>query len=357
MIQETPKMNKNILLVFTGGTIGSQLAGGTVDTSASAGFKLLALFAERDRAADSVTFKTVQPLQILSENLHTRHWQQIVAAIEGEDLSRFDGVIVTHGTDSLAFSAAALGLYFHKLPIPLLLVSSDLPLDDPRANGVDNFCCAVEFIRLCGLGGLYVPYRNPGRDMLVHLGTRLCSCLPLGSDFISAQSRPFMRYRGGQFEMLTAADGWNRQPAELKPDFSARILLIRPYPGLDYSAFCLDGFDAVLHDLYHSGTACASDTAGSEYSLAAFARKCRQQGLNIYLAPALHSDSAYASTRELMVAGAEMVWNMTLEAAYAKLLLALGNFADAQQISEFLRQDLAYEHVQPGLAVAEAAAV
>lgn len=347
MILETPNMNKNILLVFTGGTIGSQLAGDTVDTSASAGFKLLALFAERGGAADSVTFKTVQPLQILSENLHNRHWQQIVAAIEAEDLSRFDGVIVTHGTDSLAFSAAALGLYFHKLPIPLLLVSSDLPLENPLANGADNFCCAVEFIRQGGQSGVYVPYRNPGQDMLLHLGTRLSSCLPLGSDFISAQSRPFMRYRGGQFETLAATDSPHRQPAELKPDFSARVLLIRPYPGLDYGAFNLDGFDAVLHDLYHSGTACASDAAGSEYSLIGFARKCRQSGLKIYLAPALHLESAYASTRELIAAGAEMVWNMTLEAAYAKLVLGLGNFTEPEQISKFLRQDLAYEHVQP----------
>lgn len=347
MILETPNMNKNILLVFTGGTIGSQLAGGTVDTSASAGFKLLALFADHYPDATSITFKSLQPLQILSENLHTQHWQQIIAAIEAEDLRRFDGIIVTHGTDTLAFSAAALGLYFHKLPIPLLLVSSDLPLDNTQANGLANFCCAVEFIRQGGHSGVFVPYRNPGQDMLVHLGTRLSSCLPLGSDFISAQSRPFMRYRGGQFETLAIADNPHRQPAELKPDFSARVLLIRPYPGLDYDAFNLGNFDAVLHDLYHSGTACASDATGSEYSLAGFAHKCRQSGLKIYLAPALHSESAYASTRELIAAGAEMVWNMTLEVAYAKLLLALGHFTEPEQISEFLRQDLAYEHVQP----------
>lgn len=347
MILETPNMNTNILLVFTGGTIGSQVTGSTVDTSATAGFKLLGLFADHYSDASSITFKSVQPLRILSENLHTQHWQQIIAAIEAEDVNHFDGIVVTHGTDTLAFSAAALGLYFHKLPIPLLLVSSDLPLDNPQANGLANFCCAVEFIRHGGQPGVYVPYRNPGLDMQVHLGTRLSSCLPLSSDFISVQSQPFMHYSGGRFETLAHFDSSSRRSADLKPDFSARILLVRPYPGLDYTAFNLEGFDVVLHDLYHSGTACASNSAGDRFSLVAFIRKCRQKGLKFYLAPALQSESAYASTRDLIAAGAEMVWNMSLEAAYAKLLLALGNFTEPEQISEFLGQNLAHEHVQP----------
>ncbi|WP_445372016.1 asparaginase [Methylomonas sp. HW2-6] len=340
-------MNKNILLVFTGGTIGSQVTGSIVDTSAAAGFKLLALFADHYPEAGSITFKSQQPLRILSENLHTQHWPQIIAAIEAEDLNQFDGIIVTHGTDTLAFSAAALGLYFHKLPIPLLLVSSDLPLDSPQANGLANFCCAVEFIRRGGQPGVYVPYRNPGQDQQVHLATRLSSCLPLSSDFISIQSQPFMRFSDGRFETLAQPDSSSRQSANLKPDFSARILLVRPYPGLDYTAFNPEGFDVVLHDLYHSGTACASNSAGDRFSLVAFIRKCREKDRKVYLAPALRSESAYASTSDLIAAGAEMVWNMSLEAAYAKLLLALGNFTESEQVSEFLRLDLAYEHVQP----------
>ncbi|MGZ0077675.1 asparaginase [Methylomonas sp. YC3] len=338
-------MKKNILLIFTGGTIGSQLSGDTINTDGSAGFKLLQRFAEHDAKPDSVSFKTLQPLQILSENLHPSHWPQIIAAIEAEDLSQFAGIIVTHGTDSLAFSAAALSLYFNGLSIPLLLVSSDLPLKNPQANGVANFLCAVEFIRQIGLAGVFVPYRNPGQATLIHLGSRLSSCLPLSSDFISVQSQAWMRFENGCFYSLQNLAPAARSPIALKPDFSKRILLIRPYPGLDYAAYNLDKIDAVLHDLYHSGTACASAAAGEQYSLVEFVKRCTGQGIKIYLAPALYSESAYASTRELLDEGAEMIWNTSLEAAYAKLLLAYGNFDTPQAISGYLAQNLAHEQL------------
>ncbi|MCQ8115997.1 asparaginase [Methylomonas rosea] len=338
-------MKKNILLVFTGGTIGSQLSGDTMNTDGNAGFKLLQRFTEQDPKPDSVNFKTLQPLQILSENLHPSHWPQIIAAIEGEDLGQFDGIIVTHGTDSLAFSAAALSLYFNGLSIPLLLVSSDLPLDNPQANGVANFLCAVEFIRQLDLAGVFVPYRNPGQVMQIHLGARLSSCLPLSSDFISVQSQAWMRLENGQFQSLQNLAPSELSSIALKPDFSKRILLIRPYPGLDYSTYNLDAVDAVLHDLYHSGTACASSAAGEQYSLVEFVKRCAGRGIKIYLAPALYSESAYASTRELLDCGAEMIWNTSLEAAYAKLLLAYGNFDTPQAIYALLVRNLAHEQL------------
>jgi L-asparaginase len=336
---------KNILLVFTGGTIGSLTVDGTIDTSQSAGYKLLQMFAERDSDPSSLTFTTLQPLQILSENLHPADWQQMIAAIEAEDLNRFDGIILTHGTDTLAFSAAVLGLYFNRLQIPMLLVSSDLPLDNPLANGLPNFLCAVAFIRQLSQGGVFVAYQNPGQATQVYLATRLASCLQLGSQFIGVQSKSYMFFENGQFQRQPNFSETSCSPIALKADFSARILLIRPYPGLDYRQFNPDGFDAVLHDLYHSGTACTSTTWGGQYSLLGFIKRCRDRHLPIYLAPAIESENAYSSTRELLADGATMIWNMSLEAAYAKLVLAYGNFKDKQAIEGFLKQDIAWEHL------------
>ncbi len=336
---------KRILLVFTGGTIGSQVEGGTINTSGSAGFNLLRLFSERDSDPASITFKTLQPLQILSENLHPGHWQHLIASIEAVDLSSYDGIIVTHGTDTLAFSAAALGLYFNGLKIPMLLVSSDKPLDNPEANGLPNFLCAVEFIRNIPGGGVFVVYQNPGQVQQVHLATRLASCLQLSSDFVSVQSKATMQFEDGRFQQLHTLTDSQRLPMPLKADFSKRILLIRPYPGLNYSQFNLEGVDVVLHDLYHSGTACASAECGERSSLVDFIKRCRQRDLKVYLAPVIRSENVYGSTRDLLESGAEMIWNMSLEAAYAKLLLAYGNFADQEAIRHFLEQDIAWEHV------------
>lgn len=337
-------MKKNILVVFTGGTIGSKAVAGTIDTSADAGFELLTRYRQSyPDIAETVAFSSLQPLGILSENLHPSHWQSMIAAIEGRDLASFAGVIVTHGTDTLAFSAAALALYFNRLPIPLLLVSSDRPLADPLANGLDNFGCAVSYIRDIGAAGVFAAYRNPGGAMHLHLGSRLASCLPLGSDFVSAQSRPYASYSPDGFECHHSLPA--RRQFDLKPEFSKKLLLIRPYPGLNYRDLRLEGCDAVLHDLYHSGTACVSAAVGGEYSLIEFASACRRRGVPLYLAPALRSDDAYASTRDLLSVGAEMIWNMSLEAAYAKLMLALANFDTPQTIGAFLAADIAWEHV------------
>jgi len=334
-----------ILLVFTGGTIGSSLTDGTIDTDGGAAFKLISLFRQHDADAGSVEFKTLQPLQILSENLHPRAWATLIGAIEAEDLSQFDGIIVTHGTDTLAYTASTLAMYFHGLDIPLLLVSSDRPLDDPQANGLANFRCAVAFIRQKLATGAFVPYRNPGSDMQLHIATRLLSCLPLGSDFISAGGQPLMRYADGTFTQLHPLPQRPSTRFALQNRFDSRILLIRPYPGLDYGRIELSSVDAVLHDLYHSGTACSSRQWGDQHALTTFVERCRQAGVPIFMAPSILSESAYGSTRELLDAGADMLWNISLESAYGKLLLAFGSFDSAEMRTEFLQTSVNYEQL------------
>ena len=131
----------------------------------------------------------------------------------------------------------------------------------------------------------------------------------------------------------------------LKANFSGRILMIKPYPGLDYAHFNLENVDVVLHDLYHSGTACTSAQWGENYSLIAFTKLCLNKNIKVYLAPAIKSTDAYHSTRELIEQGAEMIWNISIEAAYVKLMLAYGNFNGEQQIMEFIDRDIAGEHV------------
>ena len=334
----------NILLVFTGGTIGSQLENGTIDTDSTAGFKLIRLFQQHHPEPDRVSFKTLQPVQILSENLHPEIWRTVIAAIEAEDLSAFDGIIVTHGTDTLAFTAAVLGIYFHAINIPLMLVSSNYPLDNPKANGLPNFICAVDFMRQRHADGVFVPYQNPGQSMQVHIGTRLHSCLPLSGDFISVQNKPYCRYDHGEFTPLHELPEKQAATIILKNKF-ARILLIKPYPGLDYSHFNLDNIDAILHDLYHSGTACVTDQWGKQHSLIEFSVQCQQRGVPLYLAPAIKTADAYSSTRQLLAHGAKMVWNSSLETVYAKLCLAYAGDINSNEIAAFLAANLACEQI------------
>jgi L-asparaginase/Glu-tRNA(Gln) amidotransferase subunit D len=349
---------KKILLVFTGGTIGSVADGGTIKPSDSAPYQLLQLFQDQYPDSAAVQFDTLQPIQILSENLAPAAWKIIIAAIESAQPEIYDGIIVTHGTDTLAYTAAALGFYFNALALPLLLVSSDFPLDNSQGNGLANFMCAVEFIKQQVANGVFVAYRNNGQAMQIHLGTRLTCSLQLTGDFYSAQGKSFMQFDGQQFIPVNAAlfesyTSRAQDPDEipmrdvnlLKPEFSSHILMIKPYPGLDYSHFNLAAVDAVLHDLYHSGTACSTGQWGDNHSLVEFIKRCRDKEIPVYLAPAIQSENAYQSTRELIEHGAAVIRNMSIEAAYVKLVLAYGNYSDKPQIESFIENDLAFEHI------------
>lgn len=349
---------KQILVVFTGGTIGSTATDGTINTSSDAPFKLLQLFEQHYPKHDSIHFDTLQPIQILSENLAPAAWTVIIEDIESAQPDRYDGIIVTHGTDTLAYSAAALSFYFHALAKPMLLVSSNYPLDNSKGNGLANFICAVEFINQNIAKGVFVPYLNARQTMQIHRGSRLTCSLQLSGDFYSVQGKSFMQFDGRQFSSVNAPLIESEEAAKqgsgnaavnniipLKPKFSSRILMVKPYPGLDYSHFNLDKVDAVLHDLYHSGTACATELWGKNHSLIEFIKRCGGLGIPVYLAPAIQSENAYQSTRELIEHGAKMIWNMSIEAAYIKLMLAYGNFSDGQKIPSFLEKDLAFEHL------------
>ena len=351
---------KNILVVFTGGTIGSTVSEGTINTSGAVPFKLIQQFQQRYKNHQQVHFSTLQPLQILSENLAPCVWKTLIAAIEAQQPGQYEGIIITHGTDTLAYTAAALSFYFNAIKIPMLLVSSDYPLDDTRANGLENFICAVEFILQNCQPGVFVPYRNQQQITQVHSGPRLTSSLQLSGDFFSVQGKSFMQFENRRFSLLNPftksilgnnhslpkgdASAGEMIP-HIKANFSDRILMIKPYPGLKYAHFNLEHVDAVLHDLYHSGTACASTQWGKNYSLLEFIKRCGEQNIKVYLAPAIKSANAYQSTRALIEQGAEMIWNMSIEAACVKLMLAYGNFSDEQQIIEFMDMDIACEHI------------
>ncbi len=337
---------KNILVVFTGGTIGSIATGGTINTSDSTSFELIRQFQQHDENHRQIHFDTIQPLQILSENLAPGAWKTLIAAIEAARPDQYDGIIITHGTDTLAYTASALSFYFNAAGIPMLLVSSDYPLDNPKANGLENFICAVEFILQINRAGVFVPYRNYRQTTQLHQGTRLACSLQLSGDFFSIQGKSYLQFENRQFLLLNPpAQQTPPRRIPLKADFSERILMIKPYPGLNYAQFNLDNVDAVLHDLYHSGTACASLQWGENHSLVEFIKRCEKQGITVYLAPAIKSADAYQSTQTLIEQGAKMIWNMSIEAAYVKLLLAYGNFGDKQELMDFMIKDIAGEHL------------
>ncbi|NLG90043.1 MAG: asparaginase [Clostridiaceae bacterium] len=316
-----------ILVVFTGGTIGCTVDDSIIDVDKIKPFYLLKLFNEKYDIG--VEFDTIQPYNILSENIVPNNWAVLYEEIKAVNPEKYDGIIVTHGSDTLPYTSAVLGYLFNYLDIPLVVIGSNYPLEDKRSNGLNNFYNAVRFIAESGMKGVYAIFEdNTGRNV-VYLSTRIIEADQYNDQFSSFGGVDFGEMKDGK--LILVKSKINPEKEKLLEsrerfikgsiDFSNRILAIRPYPGLDYGFFDLGrGPKAVLHGLYHSGTACA---AGQEHSLPRFIKKCREAGIDFYIASIKNpKGDLYASSGEIIESGAIPLANISFEAALAKLYIA-----------------------------------
>ena len=147
----------NILVIFTGGTIGSAVSDGWI--SPSDDMKYLLLEKYREKTGDDIEFDTLNPYTILSENLTAEYLNMLTDCVK-KNISLYDGIIVAHGSDTLQYTAAALSLVLGNDIVPVMLVSSNYPLEDERANGTDNFIAATEFITAKAGKGVFISYKN-----------------------------------------------------------------------------------------------------------------------------------------------------------------------------------------------------
>jgi L-asparaginase len=337
------------MVIFTGGTIGSRKTDGSIDVDASTSFELIQMY-EAYAHKREAEFDTVQPLNILSENLIPEDWTTIIRQLENIDFSLYQGIIITHGTDTLPFTAAALSLSCQGFPIPLVLIASNFPLNDSRGKGLQNFAHAVDFIADQPLAGVFVIIENNRGEAIVHLGTRLTQSDPFTDEYDSTYSVPFGAMDNKQFthnihELNPAMAKVLNQPAPRLNipaiAFSNEILYIKPHPGLNYAYYDFSTHKpkAVLHDLYHSGTASTRMTETFHASILDFIAYCKSHDVAIYIVPLKNkSGDLYASSIQLMQTGAIPLENISVESALVKLMLAYGSFNDTQHILDFMHE-------------------
>ncbi|MFD0959177.1 asparaginase [Paenibacillus chungangensis] len=327
---------KRILVVFTGGTIGSKASGDSINVHGDGAYALLEAYVGSASVRTDVGLETIQPLNLLSENITPGDWTALAASIRRQaEGSAYDGIVVTHGSDTLAYTAAMMGYLFADIAIPLVLTASNYPIADARSNGLRNFSSAIDFIAGETLPGVFVVYENAAGISQVYLGTRLMQCEPFTDQFRSPYDLVYGHMEERRFRWHE--DARNPQPDTLRPAQSpiswngdvpvidSDIVYVKPYPGLDYSLYTWTERKpkAVLHDLHHSGTACGLE--GGAYSLPAFIKRCAAYGIDVYIAPVKNaSDAMYASSHQLIGAGAIMLAGMSVEAALTKLMLAYG---------------------------------
>ena len=296
-----------ITVIFTGGTIACSDKNGALSPDGANSFTLLNMYRKTD---GGVEFEALSPYFILSENLGVEHWEKLYESIKGVRGS--DGIIVTHGTDTLPYTAAYLGLKLGLCDIPVVLVSAAYPLSDSRSNGLDNFRGAVDFIR-SGVGrGVFVSYKNSGEDVKIHRAGCVLPHLPFSDSVLSVRGNYYADIVGGDVVLNPDfADESFGDFSESEPN--GRVLWLRVHPGMIYPP--AEGAKAVLLEGYHSGTL---PTAREDFKN--FCESANNAGVPLYLTGS-EEGFDYESKQAFDELGIKVLPSMSPAAAYVMLLL------------------------------------
>lgn len=326
-------MSTRILVIFTGGTIGSAVKDGYISPDSERRYHLIEeyrkispytlIYSGIDVQCSSDTDRhilqidTIEPYRILSENMNGEYLNRLIDCIRtylpsesgnntfsNGDFPAYDGIIITHGTDTLQYTSAALGYVFANADIPIVLVSSNYILDDERANGLDNFYYAAEFISGHHGTGVFVSYRNGESTQLVHTATRVLPHMPYDDLLYSAGGICYGEFTGTNFlkteQENTACPSDTAQQqsytplrheyADIRLSAESPVLYIRPLPGQRYPSI-QNKIKAILLDSYHSGTINTADTGIRE-----FMREVCAMHIPVFLTGA-ENRTGYDSTR------------------------------------------------------------
>lgn len=337
-------MKNKICVVFTGGTIGSSSDDGVVSLKPETNSLLIEKYKKRFNT--HIEFDTLRPLNILSENVQPSDLEKMAECIRNIDKDEYDGIILTHGTDTLCFTANLFSQMFCDIKIPLVFVSALYPLDDDRSRGVENFAGAVTFIESVDFGGVFVSFENHSENCKIHLASRLISATQIRGEYESILNVHFGEIRGWRFvynenELNPTPSSLRRlrEPCELQK-LCTDLVTIQAHSLLnfDYYRFTDVKPKAVMVQLYHSGTVC---TEGKEANFNNFCAYCKKLGIEVVIATIDSRAKTYKSVVGLANT-CTAAYDISFEMATVKVLLALGSGKD---IAKELKTNRFFEKV------------
>jgi len=326
-----------ILVIFTGGTIGSSVEDGWITTDSDTKYKLIELY--RKRHNDLFTeFNYVTPYFVLSENLSATELTKLAKCIQENIQKDYDGIIVTHGTDTLQYTSAALSFMFADANLPIVLVSSAFPLEDCRANGVDNFNAAVKFINAKAGTGLFVSYKNSFENTVnVHNGTRVISHMEASADVFSIDGNPYAFYKDENIVCNKYFVGKKTGRSIGAIDFCdyPDVLVIDSHPG-DRFNYDPQDYKAIVLVPFHSATL---NTDNERFKV--FLKKANLFGIPVFLVNA-SSGTQYESTKIYDDFNITVLPMCTKSAIYMKCWIAVSK---GENIKDFVTTPITEEFI------------
>ena len=327
------EQKKNILLLTTGGTIASMPGGEGLEPHRS---DVMERELEQLRTYYEITVQDVLCLD--SSNIRSQEWQ-LIARTVFENRDAFDGIVISHGTDTMAYTASAVTYMLPGINLPVVFTGSQLPLADMLSDGPDNLRTAFA-MAACGAPGVFLAF-----DRKIMLG---CRAVKVRASGFSAFESVNARYAGIvsthglalDKQVLPCPSG----DAQLRTQISDDVFLLKLTPGLNPAVFDM------LAAMGYKGIVIEAFGLGGFNVLNKGLRGIRraiEDGLSIVVTTQCHYDSAdlqvYQVGKRLLELGVIQGGDMTSEAAMTKLMWAIGQGMDQKQIEALFYQSLAGE--------------
>lgn len=324
-----------IKLLTTGGTIASQATVAGLEPSLTSE----GIMGYLQEIAGEVAFDHQDLFQMDSSNIQPEEWQAI-ARETYHSLSQCDGVIITHGTDTLAYTAAALSFMLQGLGKPVVLTGSQIPIDQPLTDARTNLYTAAAAVQ-AGMKGVLVAF-----DRKIMNGARTVKTSTMGFDaFTSVNAADMARVYADGLRIFTSHTAPPRPMPLLREELCTNVFLLKLIPGTSPRIF-----DA-LADLGYRGVVIEAFGAGGMHylnrDLLGKLEMLCEKGITVVVCSQClfeRSDlSIYEVGQRLMATGAISALDMTSEAAVTKLMWVLGQTDKPVEISQLFSANLAGE--------------
>ncbi len=326
-----------IKIISTGGTIASKIDYRTGAVTSQ--FTAEEIAAEVPEIVDICNVDAELLYNILSENMKPKYWIELARKVYNS-LKKYDGVIITHGTDTMHYSAAALA-FMLSTPKPVVFVGAQRSSDRPSSDAAMNLICAAK-VATEDLGEVVVNMHGSTSDdfCYVHRGVKVRKCHTSRRDaFKSINAKPIARidYPSLKVEWLFWRYRRGERELALRDKLEEKVVLIKFFPGMSsdvldyYYSKGFRGFVIEGTGLGHVSTDWVDTIKRiSEDSVVVMTSQCLWGRI---------CDRVYDTGRDLLKAGVIEGEDMLPEVALIKVMWLLGNY-DLEEAKTLVKKNL-----------------
>jgi glutamyl-tRNA(Gln) amidotransferase subunit D len=327
-----------LAIVSTGGTIASRIdyRTGSVTSQFNASDILTAI----PELKEIANYRTIPLATILSENMTPAIWQELARAVHTEIKNGAKGVIVTHGTDTMAYSAAAIS-FMVDTPVPVVFVGSQRSADRPSSDNAMNAVCAAA-AATSDLGEVVVVMHATTNDdtCSIHRGTRVRKMHTSRRDAFRSLGLPpigDVEYSTRKVTLAKEAVRRGTRSLALHDALDPHCALIQFFPGM--SEKILKAYQG-YHGLVIAGTGLGHTSTTLIPQLKQFGEDGTVIVMTSQCMNGRVCDRVYDTGRDLLDAGVIEGGDLLPEAALVKLMWVLANAPDKKRAVTMMQDNL-----------------